>query len=116
MPLLFKRQFIKLIREGKKIQTRRLKPPRVKIGKSYRLKHNYRETLPDKILILDVFQQTLGDISQCDAVSEGFSSVEEFNQMWRDIYGDTDPRAYIWVVEFQYLGTTDTFKQKSSGC
>lgn len=116
LTLLFKKHFIKNIRNGTKTQTRRLKPPRVKVGKSYNLRQNYRDQLPDKIMILDVFQQTLGSLSEKDAYCEGFSSVLDFNQFWADIYGSYDPHAYIWVVEFQYIGTTDTFKQKSSGC
>jgi hypothetical protein len=115
LTLLFKRQFIKLIRDGTKTQTRRLKPPKVKIGKTYYLKQSYRGHLQDKILILDVFQQTLGSLTEKDACNEGFSSILDFNQAWTDIYGSYDPHAYIWVVEFQYIGTTDTFKQKSSG-
>lgn len=115
MTLLFKKQFISMIRDGTKTQTRRFKQPRVKIGKIYRLRQNYRDSLPDRIQILDIFQQTLGELSLEDALCEGFSSVDEFNQVWVDIYGSYDPYEYIWVVEFEYIGETDTFKQKSCG-
>ena len=115
MTLLFKKPFLKQIREGKKTQTRRLRRPNIKIGKTYHLRQNYHENLPDEILIIDIFQQTLGAISHEDSICEGFSSVNEFKKAWTCIYGEYDPHAYIWVIEFKHIGETDRFKQKSSG-
>ena len=112
MTLLFKRQFITKIREGAKTQTRRLNQPRLKIGKKYSLRENYQTTLPDKILITDIYQQYLGDITPEDIKREGFTTKTEFTNTWTEIYGQYDPEMYIWVIEFQYIGITETFKQK----
>ena len=110
MTLLFKRQFISKIREGKKTQTRRLKQPRLKIDKTYQLRENYQSVLPDKIHVIDIFQQYMGEITPEDV------KKEEFIKTWTDIYGYYDPHEFIWVIEFQYIGTTETFKEKTLGC
>ena len=112
LTLLFKKQFISKIRENKKTQTRRLKQPRVKIGKTYSLRSSYTKILPEKILITDIFQQYLGEISQEDIRKEGFEDLNEFKDIWREIYGNYDPEELIWVVEFQYVENTEMFKQK----
>ena len=112
MTLLFKRQFINKIRSGAKTQTRRLKQPRLKIGKKYSLRENYRTTLPDKIFITDIYQQYLGDITLEEVKREGFTTKTEFVNIWTEIYGEYDPEMFIWVVEFQYIDPTETFKEK----
>jgi hypothetical protein len=112
LTLLFKNQFLSKIRENKKTQTRRLKQPRIKIGKTYNLRSSYTRVLPEKILITDIFQQYLGEISLEDIHKEGFEDLNEFIQVWREIYGNYDPEEIIWVVEFQYVGNTEMFKVK----
>ena len=112
MTLLFKKQFITKIREGTKTQTRRLKQPRLKIGRKYSLRENYQTILPDKILITDIYPQYLGDITPEDVKREGFTEKTEFMKVWTEIYGEYDPEMDIWVVEFQYLDPTETFKEK----
>jgi len=113
LTLLFKRQFISKIREGTKTQTRRLKQPNLKIGKAYYLRSSYRSVLPEKILITDIFQQFLGDITKEDIINEGFHTEEEFINIWQEIYGSYKTDDLIWVVEFKYLGDTEMFKEKS---
>ena len=113
LTLLFKRQFISKIREGTKTQTRRLKQPNLKIGKAYYLRSSYRSVLSEKILITDIFQQFLGEITMEDVQKEGFHSEEEFISIWQEIYGSYKIDELIWVVEFQYLGDTEMFKEKS---
>ena len=112
MTLLFKKQFISKIREGEKTQTRRLKKPNIKIGKTYSLRSSYRSVLPERILITDVFQQYLGEISHDDVQNEGFDSLNMFINIWREIYGSYNPEELIWVIEFQYVGNTEMFKVK----
>lgn len=112
MTLLFKRPLITKIRQGTKTQTRRLNKPRVKIGNTYHLRENYNTTLPDKIHITDIYQQYLGDITTEDIKQEGFTTQTEFKEIWAQIYGEYKPEEYIWVIEFRYLDSTETFKEK----
>ncbi len=111
MTLLFRKQLITKIREGQKTQTRRLKKPNLTLGKIYHLRKNYHSVLPDKIKIIDIFQQNLGDISVVDIQKEGYNTQQEFIEAWKDIYGIYQPDDYIWVVEFQYIPATETFKE-----
>ena len=113
MTLLFKRQFISKIREGTKTQTRRLKQPKLRIGKAYFLRSSYRSVLPEKIQVTDIFQQFLGEITMEDIQKEGFHTEDEFIEIWREIYGSYKADELIWVVEFQYLGDTEMFKEKT---
>jgi hypothetical protein len=103
LTLLFKTQFLPKIREGKKTQTRRLKQPRLKIGRSYHITKKYNTTKPEKVKILNIFQQKLGEISEEEINKEGFNTKQEFIKAWKAIYGNYDPEATIWVIEFQYL-------------
>jgi hypothetical protein len=86
------------------------------IGKVYNIRKNYRAFLPDQIMIIDIFQQSLGDISSEDVQREGFDSLKQFIKAWTDIYGYYEPAEYIWVVEFKYVGSTETFKEKTLSC
>ena len=104
-----------MIREGVKTQTRRLKQPNLKIGRTYPLRENYRTSLPDHIKITDIYQQYLGDITPEDIRCEGFTTLDEFAETWSSIYGCFNPEDFIWVVEFQYICPTETFKQKTHG-
>ena len=63
-------------------------------------------------MITDIFQQYLGEISLEDIHKEGFEELNEFIDIWREIYGNYDPEEHIWVVEFQYVGNTEMFKVK----
>lgn len=47
-----------------------------------------------------------------DVQKEGFHSEEEFITIWQEIYGSYKIDELIWVVEFQYLGDTEMFKEK----
>ncbi len=116
LTLIFNKSYLPLIRSGTKTQTRRMKKPQLKVGRSYRLRVNYSTTLPDKILITRIFTQRFSDLSPGDVAKEGFGSRAEFIAAISGIYGDISPDDEVWVVEFQYLRATDTFKQDSSGC
>ncbi len=85
------------------------------MGHSYRLRINYSIPLPELILITGIFPQSLENISPLDVAKEGFSSKAEFTAAIRGIYGDISLDDELWVVEFKYLGFTDTFKQDSNG-
>ena len=115
MTLIFNKHYLPLIRSGEKTQTRRKRKPGLRVGHSYRLRINYSIPLPELILITEIFSQRLEDISPLDVAKEGFSSKAEFTAAIRRIYADISQDDELWVVEFKYLGFTDTFKQDSNG-
>lgn len=67
-------------------------------------------------MIIDIFQQFLGEISPEEVRKEGLASEQDFIEIWTEIYGYYDPAEIIWVVEFEYIGSTETFKEKTLGC
>jgi len=71
----FKREMADLVLAGDKTQTRRLKPPRYKVGSIQPVQCGYRDKARGHIKILDIREQRLGDITYADARAEGFNSV-----------------------------------------
>lgn len=102
-----------MIMSGDKTQTRRLNKPSVKVGKEYRLRRGYYSYLADRIRIIQMFTQNLGEITVEEVLKEGFSSLEDFKTAWEGIYGDWDPEKRVWVVEFQHIREGETFKEKT---
>lgn len=86
---------------GEKTQTRRLRPPRVAVGRSYAVQPGRGKKSVGRIIVTDLWQQRLGDISDDDARAEGYWNREEFFDSWRRIHHAFDPSAQVWVVEFR---------------
>jgi len=102
--LIFRKEYLPLIRLGVKTQTRRLRRPLVKPGRAYRLRVNYSSALRERILVERVFPQRLSEVTLEDAVKEGFTSVEEFASAIKSLYAGLGLDPELWVVEFRYLG------------
>ena len=107
MMLLFKPEHVDPILKGLKTQTRRLNA-RCKIGSIHLAKTKMLS--PEcfaHLLINNKYKQPLGDMSEEDAIKEGYSSVEEYIQVWNRI-NPNHPWAEsreVDVVEFTCLET-----------
>ncbi len=55
-------------------------------------------------VVTDVYTQKLGEVTDDDARKEGFSSLEEFKKVWREIYGSFQPDQRVVVIEFVPYG------------
>ncbi len=55
-------------------------------------------------VIVNVYSQRLGEVSEEDARMEGFRSLEEFKSVWRSIYGGFSPEERVVVIEFVPYG------------
>lgn len=102
--MLFKKEHIKQILADEKTQTRRTGKRRYKVGHRYRLQHSWFEWTLIEILITRRFRQRLGDITPEQALKEGYSSVEGFRRVWREIHGSWDPELVVTVYEFKLCG------------
>ncbi|KYH37131.1 MAG: hypothetical protein AYL28_005480 [Candidatus Bathyarchaeota archaeon B23] len=108
MSLAFKRRYISLIRSGVKIETRRLRRPRLRVGGIYPIRVG-GELLPDRVRVLKIYPQRLGEMTEEEARREGFKTLEEFRRAWVNIYNHWDADLRVWVIEFRHLG--ERFKE-----
>jgi hypothetical protein len=104
LTLLFKKHLVEQIIQGSKTATRRPIRPMVKEGGRYHLKVHFFESLPYKIHVKRLYEQTLGKMTPQDAEKEGYTSLREFREEWESLYRTWDPRQTVWVVEFEYAG------------
>lgn len=100
--LLFKRRYRRKILAGKKTATRRFwKKQHVNVNSIQQAKTGYRkEDKFARLLILKVYQQRLGDMTEQDAIDEGCKSLEEYKQEVIDLEGKWDPDAMPFVIKF----------------
>jgi len=100
--LIFKKEFVRPILEGKKWQTRRLNRPKVKVGGIYQCKTGrFSPHVFAKIKVTNIRKQRLSEITESEVKAEGMKSKEEFIELFRKIYNlspDSDPE--VWVIEF----------------
>ena len=74
----FKRRMLALVLLGEKTQTRRINPPRHKVGSLQPVQCGYRDKAHARILITGVRRQKLKDMTLEEAKAEGFISVLAF--------------------------------------
>jgi len=99
--MIFQKEHIRLILEGKKTQTRRRHVRVLKLGRVYRIQRSWYEWTDIRIVITRAFQQRLGDITEEDAEKEGGYAIEEFRKTWEKINGNWDSAEVVWVYEFK---------------
>ena len=102
---LFKRRHIRMIRQGRKTQTRRTHKRTWKVGRIYAVRDNWFGKPLDHIKIIRKFRQKLGEISPEDVKKEGFNSLEDFRRAWEEINGkgSWNPEQIVMVYEFKYV-------------
>jgi hypothetical protein len=103
--MLFKPEYIELIKNGTKTQTRRgWKNRRAKPGGVYKVQLvPFRKDYECKIKIKAVTRERLGDITAESANAEGGFTVEEFKQKWIESSGGFDPDEEVWVIDFRVV-------------
>jgi hypothetical protein len=99
--MMFQRDLLDLVISGRKTQTRRLHKHALKKGRIYTVKRSWIETTGEYIRITKVYPQKLGDVSEEEAVKEGFSGLDEFRDAWIRINGSWDPEMEVTVYEFE---------------
>ena len=99
--MMFKKELLGLVVSGRKTQTRRLHKRLLKEGRVYALKRGWFESTGDYLKITRVAHQRLGDITEEEAVKEGFSSIDEFRSAWIRINGSWDPEMEVIVYDFE---------------
>lgn len=85
--MIFAAEMVRLIAAGKKTATRRLvkgdEPKgRYRAGKSYAVQPGRGKPSSFRILVTDVRQEPVGDLTLADARAEGFRTSDEFKLYW----------------------------------
>lgn len=105
--LLFNRCLVEPIIAGRKVETRRVwKRCLVKPDGVYAASTDYsRKGIFAHIYIKYVRRQRLGEMSDRDAMLEGFSSLEEFREVWMRCYGSNswNPMLEVYVIGFRVV-------------
>jgi hypothetical protein len=112
--MLFKKDWVDAVLDGRKRQTVRLKQPRIKVGRTYAVQTSYYSPAVGRIRITAIRQCTLGSLTQADIRAEGWpaKSRDEFdtyfatinhlkpNTMtandWRDLRAKP-----LWCIDFE---------------
>jgi len=103
--LLFKKRHLPLIISGRKtLAIVRWKKPTVKVGGIYHIRTAFNEKNSHKIRVIGIHRELLGNVTEEEALREGYSSLEEFKKKWRKTKGCWNPRMEVSIVEFEYAG------------
>ena len=121
--MIFAKTLDKLVVQKKKTQTRRPKKDgeycvrdedgniiavytasgrlKYKVGNDYAIvpgrgKHGIKS---HRILMQRIREEAFGEISEQDAIAEGFSSRDEFFAIWRELYGDWQPDLWAYDID-----------------
>ena len=97
---------------GKKTQTRRrIRPGRkfvYQAGKTYTIQPKRSQSAVARFEALAVRKQQLGEMTQDEAVAEGFGSIAEYQELWVRQYGSFNPDKEVWVIEFKLKENENT--------
>jgi hypothetical protein len=99
--MMFKKDLLDLVLSGRKTQTRRRHKNPLKEKQKYVVKRNWYKNTEQYIQITKVYPQKLGDVSEEEAIKEGFSSLDRFREAWIRINGNWDPEMEVTVYEFE---------------
>lgn len=100
--ILFKQEHVAPILDGRKTQTRRGGKKRWNLGAVHQCRTAMlkSETCFARVRILDVRRELLAEISQEDALAEGYPSPAAYFEAWKRINRTESIEGECWVVTF----------------
>lgn len=105
--ILFKQEHVQPILDGRKTQTRRTGKLRWKVGTIRQAKTGYRKDSEfAKLRIRAIRQGQLGEITEADALAEGYNSIAEYREVFERIYGHWHDEMMVWVIDFVLVKTS----------
>ena len=54
-----------------------------------------------RVEVIDVRKAKLGDLTNKDAMAEGYDNRQAFIKVWNEMHGEFDPAQEVWVIEFR---------------
>lgn len=114
--MLFQPEHIDMIKEGKKVETRRdWKRKQVKEGGVYPCQTEMfqpKSECDTFIKVRKVWKEQLSEINKQSAFREGHYTVDEFKELWEDINEEWRPDNEIYAVNFRVEEADRTLWQK----
>ena len=103
--MLFKPEHKEMILQGTKTVTRRSwKKPMVKVDGIYKAKlQMLSKEYFAKIKVTKLYKQKLKNIMVRDIEKEGYSSLDEFVDIWKKINKSWDGNTEVYVIEFEVV-------------
>jgi hypothetical protein len=103
--MLFNKELVEKILSGKKVETRRAwKRCMVREDRVYAAKTDYRsDSIFAYLYIKYVRRERLMDMGDDGAIREGFSSLQEFKDVWVKCYGSWNPDEEVYVIGFEMV-------------
>ena len=103
--MMFDVYTVSQILSGDKTVTRRMRGRRRPAvpGRLHKIKVDRTKNWYGWILIQDCKLERLGDLTDEEAVKEGFNNKEHYMNYFRHLNGDVDDDELIWRVEFEVI-------------
>ena len=76
-----------------------------RVGKTYAVQPARAKPAVARIGLTGIDRKQIRDITLAEAQAEGYSTREEFFEIWRTIHGDTHLDADVWVLRFELIHT-----------
>ncbi len=113
-----------LLESGRKTQTCRLARPEEKaergkngkieavtnkgrdkyrVGKTYAVQPGRGKPAVARIRLLGIEGKNIADVTTAEAKAEGYSDRDEFLKVWREIHGEKQMKADVWVLKFELV-------------
>ena len=77
------------------------------VGKDYAVQPGRGKHAIGRMCITNIRQERAGDISEADAIAEGFDGVQGFIDIWTALYGKWTPEQAVWVLDFELVNGSE---------
>lgn len=100
--VLFRKELLALVLQGRKTQTRRLSSHHLHPGRTYQARAQYSGPPQGLIKIKRRFEQRLGDMTEEEARAEGAKDLADFPAFWKSATKkEFDPNQVVTAYEFE---------------
>jgi len=74
-----------------------------RVGRTYAVQPGRGKPQVARIQLTAIAREPIAEISEADAIAEGFISRAEFLQAWQTIHGTRSLELTVWVLSFQLV-------------